>query len=328
VCRLNRIVQIDCDLARIKHPVARLKKLVRADDAHRHDRRAKALCKPENALMETLHVPVACPRTLGERDQADAGIKRFLCLAGHAFYSFAAARVRHGNISKAPHHPAIDRNFKVRFQLEAAHELRNRGINHEGIENVHVIADEDARPFRIEAGSAAHFKPRTREPKNISKKESLRPVILAGIDEDSEKYQKRADDAKMHSTDRPQYQRAQSQPGLFHTITSSAPGRISSDCKFSFRFSPSTTIFTGSARSNSTRSAAARVARGWSMWVPVKSRGNKHSRRARPIGAQRTYSSFPSAESAFGAIIILPPVNLLFVKARKRLGRRSHSRPS
>ena len=39
---------------------------------------------------------------------------------------------------------------------------------------------------------------------------------------------------------------------------------------------------------------------------------------SRPIGPQRTYSIRPSLISALGAIIIVPPVNLLLLKVRNR----------
>ena len=55
----------------------------------------------------------------------------------------------------------------------------------------------------------------------------------------------------------------------------------------------------------------------------VEESGNSRSRSRRPMGAQRTYSIRPSLGSAFGAIIILPPVNLLLLKVRKRQRRRS-----
>ena len=50
--RVDRVVQIHRDFSRMQHPVARLKKLVRADDAHRHDRHAKFLREIENPLLE------------------------------------------------------------------------------------------------------------------------------------------------------------------------------------------------------------------------------------------------------------------------------------
>ena len=56
---VNRIVQIDRNFPGIKHPVARLKKFERSDDAHRHDRHAEFLRQIEDSLLEGLHVAIA-----------------------------------------------------------------------------------------------------------------------------------------------------------------------------------------------------------------------------------------------------------------------------
>ena len=167
----------------IKHPVARLKEFVRSDDAHRHDRHAEFLREIENPFLERLHVAIARARSFGKRDQADSGIERRFRAPRHFLKSRPARRVRHGNVPEASHHPAVNGNLEMRFQLESAHELRNRRINHEGIENIHVIADENARPLRIESRRALHFEFHAGKPQNIAKENALRPVVLARIDE-------------------------------------------------------------------------------------------------------------------------------------------------
>ena len=89
----------------------------------------------ENPLLEWLDVAVARARAFGKSDQADAGIERCFGALRHDFQAFAAGRVRHGNVSEAAHHPAVNRNLEMRLELEAAHELRNRGVDHERIED-------------------------------------------------------------------------------------------------------------------------------------------------------------------------------------------------
>ena len=58
---------------------------------------------------------------------------------------------------------------------------------------------------------------------------------------------------------------------------------------------------------------------------PVIKPGRLRISPTRPIGPQRTYSTKPSSISALGAIIIVPPVNLLLLKVRNRQGRLSKS---
>ena len=71
----------------------------------------------------------------------------------------------------------------------------------------------------------------------------------------------------------------------------------------------------------SIRLAAVRSARGWFICVPSYNVGKLRSSPTRPIGPHRTYSIKPSSISALGAIIMVPPVNLLLLKVRKRQGR-------
>ncbi len=56
------------------------------------------------------------------------------------------------------------------LQLKPAQELRDRRIDHERIENIDVIADENARPRGIESRRALHFESRAREPQNVAEK--------------------------------------------------------------------------------------------------------------------------------------------------------------
>ena len=115
-----------------------------------------------------MHVAVARPRAFRKSDQADAGIERRFGPLRHDLQALAGGRVRHGNISEAAHHPAVDRDLEMRFEFEAADKLRNRGVDDEGIENIHVIADEDAGALRIEARRAPHFESHAGESQDIA----------------------------------------------------------------------------------------------------------------------------------------------------------------
>src|SRR4029077_16346767 len=322
---VNGVVQEHGDFSRVEHPIARLEKLIRAHHADRYDRRAEFLRDIENPLLEFWDVTIACAAGFRESQKANAGVKRRLAAPGHEFKSREGGIVRHGNIAEAPHHPAVHRNLEMRFEFESAQELGNGRIQHEGVKNIHVIRDEDARFPRIKAGRTLHFKFHASQTENIAEKEALRPVVLSRVNENREKSEESADHCKMKSADSPENHRASGEVDLPHPATSSAAGSISSERHSRQRISPSTSTFTGATRSKSIRLAPARDARGCSICVPVKRVGKFHSKRSRPIGPQRTYSIQPSVGSALGAIIIFPPVNLLLLKLRNNARRRSHS---
>ncbi len=91
----------------------------------------------------------------------------------------------------------------MRFELEAAQKLRNRRINHEWVEQIHVVADENAGARGIEAGRAADFEAHPRQAKNVAKENTLRPVVLSRIDDCSKRHEKCANDGEMNSADHP-----------------------------------------------------------------------------------------------------------------------------
>jgi len=45
----------------------------------------------------------------------------------------------------------------MRFELPAAHELRDGAVQREGIEKIYVIADEETGFLRVEPGRADYF---------------------------------------------------------------------------------------------------------------------------------------------------------------------------
>ena len=211
-------------------------------------------------FLKGLHVAVAGARAFGESDQADARIERGFGALRHDFQAFAAGRVRHGNISEAAHHPAVDRHFEVRFQFEAAQELRDGRVDHERVENIYVVADENAGASSVESRGATHFEARACETENIAEKCALRPIVLAWIDDSAEQNENCAHHREMNPLTAHRMAERTLQIGLLHTITSSAAGRISRDWHSRRMLSPSTITFTGPASSKSMRFVAAREA--------------------------------------------------------------------
>src|SRR5580704_6412005 len=298
----------------------RPEKRIRAANAHGNDGHAEFLRQIENPFFEIMRVAVAGTPGLGKSDQAHSGIQSRFCALGHGFQSRAGGLVRHRNVAESTHHPTVYGDLEMRLQLESAQKLWNSRVHHKRIENIHVIAYENACARGIKPRRAVHLELHTDQPQNISKKQSLRPVVFSRVDDDGQKNQEYAYHRKMNSADGPQYERADREIRFSHTMASNAPGRISSERHSRFRISPSLITLTGPSRRNSTRFAAAREASGCSMCFPVKSPGKFFSKLSRLTGAQRTYSIKPSVGSAFGAIIIFPPVNLLLLKERNSAG--------
>ncbi len=147
--------------------------------------------------------PIAGARAFGESDQADAGIERGFGALRHDFQAFAAGRIGDGNISEAAHHPAVDRDFEVRFEFEAAQELRNGGIDDERVEEIYVIADEDAGASGVETRSAADFEARAGEAQNVAEEDALGPIVSSGIDDCPDCDENSADYSEMNPTERP-----------------------------------------------------------------------------------------------------------------------------
>src|SRR5579875_249920 len=197
---------------------------------------------------------VARAGALGESNQAYAGTERLLCFARHLLHAGARAIffIRHGHVAEAAHHPAIGGNFEMRGKLESAHELRNRRVDHEGIEDIHVIAHEKTRALRIESRRASHLEFHARQTQNVAKKNALRPVVFPRIKNRAKPDQQRAYDEKMCAAEGPQRRGTHLAVELPHTITSSAPGKISSRSHFNRRLSPSMVTFTAASRENST----------------------------------------------------------------------------
>src|SRR5580704_1032573 len=226
---LNRVVNVDRDFFWMQHPVAGLEELVGADHAYRDDGNSESLREVEDAFFEGLHMTGAGARAFCESEQAVARSERGFGASRHDFQAFAAGRVRDGNISEAAHHPTVDGDFEMRFQFEAAEELRDGGIDYERIEKIHMIADEDTGASRVEAWGAADFEVGACQSQDIAEEKALGPIVLARINYGAECDENYADNGEMDAADCPEDCGADGEVGVFHTITSSAAGRISRD---------------------------------------------------------------------------------------------------
>src|SRR5215472_11566659 len=191
------------DFSGVKHPVAGLKELIGAHNAHRHDGGAEFLSQIENAFFEWLHVAVSGARAFRERDQADARIESPLRSLRHNLQAFARRLIGNRDVSESSHHPPVNRNLEVRLQLKASEELRNRGVDHKRIEQIDVVADEDAGALGVKTWRSPNFKLHSREPQDVPEENPLRPVILARVDENTQNDQKRADYPEMDAADGP-----------------------------------------------------------------------------------------------------------------------------
>src|SRR5579864_2059312 len=114
---------------------------------------------------------------------------------------------------------------------------------------------------------------------------------------------------------------------LYHgrrATTFRAPGSTLNSSHCRDNTSPSTMTSTGASSLNSTRWTDLHSARGCWICVPSYNPGRFRIKPILPIGPQRTYSTRPSSTFAFGAIIMVPPVNLLLLNVTKRQRRSSN----
>src|SRR5882672_11693377 len=321
-------MQMNRNYRRPQHPVARSVMLKGPHQAYGHDRNAELLRHAEPAVLELIHSPVARPFRLRKNNQARASIDGILRQPPHALQVRRTPHIRYRHVTEALHQPAVGGNLEVRFQLPPPHKLRNRAVQHERIEKIHVVGHEEARPAGIKTGRANYFQARAGQKCDPTAKRSLQPIVLAGIEKNPQEHQRRRNDEKMQPAESPKYSATDRKPGLPHMKTSTAARTTSSERHSSVATSPSIITSTGAASLNSTWRTARREASGCLMCEPSYRRGNVRSSPSRPIGPQRTNSMRPSVGSASGAISIVPPVYLLLLNVRKRERRSSHSASS
>src|SRR5262249_24814338 len=282
----------------------------------------------ENAVFERSHMAVARAPAFGKDHQTNTPVERGSRESPHSLQVGQPTVVRHRHIAEALHHPAVHGNLEMRFQLQPTHELRNRRVKDKGIEQIHVIDNEEAGPSGVEPCRPTNLKPNSRQPQDVAGEHALRAVVFSRIDENCQQHQDAAHDEEEDAAGGPAQHGSHHQVEFLHTRMSSADGKTSSVWHSRLNTSPSTITSTGPCRSNSTRRAARREARGWARSQPSEGVCSWGRTPSRPMVPQRTPSTRPSSVEARGEIIILPPVNLLLLKLRKRQRRRSNSASS
>ena len=133
------VMQIDRNFCRPQHPVARPVMLERPHQADRHDGNPQLLRHAETAVLKLVHVPVACALRFRKNNQACTLFDGVLRQPPHALQIRRPPYIRNRNVAKALHQPPVRRNLEVRFQLPPAHQLRNRAVQHERIEQIDVV---------------------------------------------------------------------------------------------------------------------------------------------------------------------------------------------
>src|SRR3989442_10234190 len=118
--------------------------------------------------------------------------------------------------TEAFHHPAVWRNLEMRFQLPATDELRNGAVEHERIEKIDVIGHEERGPAGVEPGRVADLHAGARKKHNAAAERTLQPIVLVGIQKNSEKDEQRRKNEKMQGAQDPENRAAQRQPALLH----------------------------------------------------------------------------------------------------------------
>src|SRR5712664_1060880 len=154
------------------------------------------------------------------------------------------------------------------LELPAAHELWNRAVENEGIEEIYVIDHEEGCAVGIEAGGAANLDASAGEKSDAAAEGALKPVVLAHIQKNIKKDEGGRGNKEMQEAEDPEYGAAQRQEGALHMCTSTAPGMMSSERIASVAISPSIITSIGAGKLNSTQRTARREANGCRMCVP------------------------------------------------------------
>src|SRR5262249_5095508 len=185
-CGLDRVVNIDGDFGREEFPIAFFAELECADDAHRRDRISELDRHSAEAGIEWANATIAGARAFGEDDQADAIIQSLAGELHHLFVLRQIAFGRHRDVAEPSHHPAVSRDLEMRFVFKAAHELWDRRVDDERVPYINVVADEEAGTLSVEAWGIPRLEIDSRDAQHIAKEPSLRPVVLARVDERAE----------------------------------------------------------------------------------------------------------------------------------------------
>jgi len=201
---LDGVVQMDSNLGGTEHPAPFPIELERSADGHGYNRNADVVRHNESTLLKGADLPVHRAGALRKNDHADAVLE----VSPHALQGFLklgrSASPAHRDVPKTFHHPAIGRYFEMRVQFQSSDELRNRRINHKGIEEINVIADEHAGALPVEAGCVFHFKFNASQAQDVAEKEALWPIVPTSVNEHAKKDEKGADRKKVNDAYEPE----------------------------------------------------------------------------------------------------------------------------
>src|SRR5258708_27015858 len=185
------------NLRRPQQPMARAVVLKGPHETNWDYGNTELLRDTESTILKLSHMPV--PRAFGFRknNQAGAAVDGALRKAPHALQIRRTPYIRDGNVSETLHQPAVRGNLEVRFQLPSADKLRDRALQHERIEKIHVIRHEERRPVGIKPGSAANFYSRAGEKCDTAAKGALQPIVFVGVKKNPQEHQQGRNDEKM-----------------------------------------------------------------------------------------------------------------------------------
>ncbi len=234
----------------------------RVHEAHGGDRDLQMDRHPEDAVLERPDAAVERPASLGEDQEARPAFDRLAGEPVGALQARGGARVRDGDVPEPLHEPAVDRDPEVRFELKAAEVPWHRAVEHERVEDVHVVAREEACELRVEPGRDVEDDARSGETDDALRAEADEGLDAAPAEDLREHEDRGDDDAEVEDAHRPEHRAAQEKPRQRHARTSSLPGSTSSERQWRRFTSPSIITPTGPARSKSTRRTARREAPG------------------------------------------------------------------
>jgi len=239
--------------------------LERPADTHGYDRGADLVSHSERPLLEWADCSIQGSRAFCKNDHTDT----VLDMRANAFQSLLELRgpssPAHRNISETLHHPSIGRNLEMGVEFQSSDKLRNRRVDHKGIEKIHMVADEDTGALTIESRSILYLKSNAGQSQDVPKEYALWPIVPPWVNENAQQYEEAADREKVNDADDPQNNAADEQIELPHAITSTAEGRTSMLLGKHCITSPSTMMSIGRDNSKSILRAAAREMRGCSI---------------------------------------------------------------
>src|ERR1041384_3268451 len=176
------VVKMDGDGGGPEYSLSGAVMLERTDDTDRHDGHFKLLGNAEYAVLEFVHAAIASALPFRKDYQASAAVDGIPRQTPHSFQVCGTADIGHRNIPEALHQPAVNGNFKMRFQLPSADELRDCAVKRKGIEKIDVIGNKKTGFRRIRTGRAHDTNFCARKKNNPAAKGALQPIVLLGIE--------------------------------------------------------------------------------------------------------------------------------------------------